>query len=284
MKKVWVLFIVLAIGLSGFSCNTGIFGGSKSQPMFDDFSESSMDLKVAAAPGEGDYGAKEVRSSTQSTIERKIVYTASVTIEIESAVDSIPKVKAIAESAKGFVSDSSISEYDNNRKNAKLTIKIPADNFDKVLKDLETLGKVKSQSMYTDDITEKYVDNEARLKNAQRLEANLINLLEKKSKELKDMLAVETELGRVREQIERFEGLKRYYDSKTSMATITVYLNEPYKYSSSIFDPLGRAFDVAGELFMTAIASIVVALSFAIPWLIVLGIVTYIIIRIVRFL
>lgn len=231
--------------------------------------ESGMDI----APG----GAEEI-----TAIERRVIYTANISVEVKKAEDSIEKIKKIAKEAKGIIADTSVTEVGEGRTNATVVLKVPADKFEAVLKQLGGLGQVKSQDSHGADITEEYYDLQARLKNAKRMEDRLVDLLENKSKSLKDMLDVEKELGRVRENIERLEGKKRYYDSRVAMSTITVNLFEPYKYTKSILDPVKKAFDKAGELFMKSVGAVLLFLAVAIPWFIVIGLIIYFIIFLIK--
>src|SRR5205823_10851551 len=72
------------------------------------------------------------------------------------------------------------------------------------------IGKLESVNVSAEDVGEEYVDVAARMANARRLESRLIDLLAARTGKLKDVLDVEQELARVREEIERYEGRLRY--------------------------------------------------------------------------
>jgi hypothetical protein len=63
--------------------------------------------------------------------------------------------------------------------------------------------------------------------NARRLEARLIDLLARRTGKLADVLQVEHEVARVREEIERYEGRLRYLRSRAAVSTLTITVHEP---------------------------------------------------------
>ena len=208
-------------------------------------------------------------------LERQIIYTADIRIEVEDFAKAADRVRSVVESAGGFVANSQVSRDNSERESGTLSIRVPKARFNDVLNDLKALGKVKDEGLHGQDVTEEYTDLEARLGNAKRLETRLLELLDRESKSLKDMLEVERELARVREELGRFEGRKRFLDDRLSLATITVTLFEPYAYTSNIFDPLSDAFDRAGTLLIGSLAVLITVTLAVLPWLLVFGLVGY---------
>jgi hypothetical protein len=91
---------------------------------------------------------------------------------------------------------------------------------------LRGLGELKNQALTTEDVTKTYFDTESRMKNARLMEQRLIEILKTKSKDVADLLEVEKELGRVREEIETMQGELKFMDSQVSFATVTIQLSE----------------------------------------------------------
>jgi hypothetical protein len=104
---------------------------------------------------------------------------------------------------------------------------MPADRFDDAVDGLRPLGKVEAVNVSAEDVGEEYVDVEARMTNARRLEARLIDLLARRTGKLADVLQVEHEVARVREEIERYEGRLRYLRSRAAVSTLTLTVHEP---------------------------------------------------------
>jgi len=100
------------------------------------------------------------------------------------------------------------------------------ENLDRFLQKLRGLGELKNQTLGTEDVTKAYLDTDARLKNAHVMEQRLIDMLKTKTGKVSDLLQVEKELGRVREDIEKMQGELKYWDSQVQFATVTIWLAE----------------------------------------------------------
>jgi hypothetical protein len=138
----------------------------------------------------------------------------------------------MAERAGGFVEQKS----DHGDESASLTLRIPAKAFKTTLSDLETLGSVTYRSIEGEDVTEQYIDVEARLKNKVVLRDRLKQLLEKAT-EVKDILAIETELNRVQADIDSMEGRIKSLKGQVEYATVRLSLER-----KQILGPLGYLF------------------------------------------
>lgn len=123
-----------------------------------------------------------------------------------------------------FVETSSISgEGENTR--AELTLRVTADRLSSVLNELRGYGTVTSEQAGGQDITDQVVDIEARLRNEQRIEQELLALLtSKRDASLDDILRVQQELARVRGQIERMQAQRDSLGRLASLATVLVII------------------------------------------------------------
>ena len=111
------------------------------------------------------------------------------------------------------------------------------------------------------------MDVQARVANARRLEARLIDLLANRTGKLSDALSVERELARVREEIERYEGRMRYLRTRSAISTMTVTVHEPAPVLGSKpgDNPIAQAFRDAWRGFIALIAGIIASLGVLIP-------------------
>jgi hypothetical protein len=111
------------------------------------------------------------------------------------------------------------------------------------------------------------VDVQARIANARRLEQRLVELLANRTGKLADVLTVERELARVREQIERYEGRLRYLRSRASVSTLTVAVHEPFPVVASHPGerPIRDAFVQAWRNLVGVTAAVIASLGVVIP-------------------
>ena len=155
-----------------------------------------------------------------------VIRNGSVGILVDSIEPAIERVRAIAARYGGYVGGVGISAGEHEVRSATLELKIPSAKFDSAMTGMPALGKVEHSSVSAEDVGEEFVDISARVANAKRLEERLITLLATRTGKLEDVLRVERELARVREEIERHEGRIRYLTTRVAMSTISANVHE----------------------------------------------------------
>jgi hypothetical protein len=165
-------------------------------------------------------------STSGPTANRKLVRNATAELEVLSFDESVQRITAFAAEEKGYVSTTSSEKQANGKLRGQIVVKVLPDNLDRFLGKLRGIGELKNQALTTEDVTKAYFDTESRLKNARLMEQRLIEILKTKSKDVADLLEVEKELGRVREEIETMQGELKFMDSQVAFATVTITLAE----------------------------------------------------------
>jgi hypothetical protein len=168
---------------------------------------------------------------------RMLIWTAELTLEVKNETEAAGKATELVRTAGGYIEEESKTSFGT----VSLRIRVPADAFERMIADLEKLGKVDYRSVKGRDVTEEYIDVEARLKNKMALRDSLKVLLEKAA-EVKDVLAVETELNRVQGDIDSMEGRMKSLKEQADLATIELKLNAPMAEKKPIYGPLGYLF------------------------------------------
>jgi len=157
---------------------------------------------------------------------RKLIRNATVELEIVSFDDAVQKITAFANEDRGYVATTNSQKQANGKLRGQVIVKVLPENLDRLLQKLRGVGELKNQTLGTEDVTKAYFDTDARLKNAHVMEQRLIDMLNTKTGKVSDLLQVEKELGRVREEIEKMQGDLKYWDSQVQFATITISLAE----------------------------------------------------------
>ena len=155
-----------------------------------------------------------------------VIRSGTASIQVDSLDRAIALVRALAQRVGGFVAGSVTQAGQGQLHSASLELRMPAERFDDAVDGLRSFGKVESVNISAQDVGEEYVDVNARMVNARRLEARLIELLAHRTGKLGDVLDVEHELARVREEIERYEGRLRYLRSRAAVSTLTLNVHE----------------------------------------------------------
>ena len=159
------------------------------------------------------------------TADRQVISSASVAVEVEDVQAATAEVRLIAEGSGGFVEQLS-SSGGPERQRATMTVRVPQDQFFSALERIELLGSVQSQNLGSEDVSEQFIDLEARLKSSLREEQSLLSLLER-TDTVSEVLTIERELSRVRSDIERFQGRLNFLERRVDLATISVSLFPP---------------------------------------------------------
>src|SRR5687768_12393966 len=191
----------------------------------------SQDAAAAAPPVEAPAPAVNPTAAAQGTAAQiapsMLIRMGSASIEVEKLDPAIIKVRQLATQLGGYVANSSISGGRDQIRSATLELKIPAARYDQAIGGLGSIGRVESVNTNVEDVGEEYVDVTARVTNAKRIEERLVSLLSTRTGRLQDVLAVERELARVREEIERYEGRLRYLRTRAAVSTLSVTVHEP---------------------------------------------------------
>jgi hypothetical protein len=196
-----------------------------------EFAEERAAAKMAPASPENvvradEAGAKSAETPTPEVANRKLIRNATVELEIVSFDDAVQKITASANEERGYVATTNSEKQANGKLRGQVIVKVLPENLDRFLQKVRGLGELKNQTLGTEDVTKGYLDTDARLKNAHVMEQRLIDMLKTKTGKVSDLLQVEKELGRVREEIEKMQGQLKYWDSQVQFATVTISLAE----------------------------------------------------------
>ena len=159
-------------------------------------------------------------------VNRKLIRNATVELEIVSFDDAVQKITESANEGRGYVATTNSEKQANGKLRGQVIVKVLPENLDRFLQKVRGLGELKNQTLGTEDVTKAYFDTDARLKNAHVMEQRLIDMLKTKTGKVSDLLQVEKELGRVREEIEKMQGQLKYWDSQMQFATVAISLAE----------------------------------------------------------
>ena len=207
------------------------------------------------------------RSPTFDPALRLIVRTGQASIEVDSLESSMTELRRIVQRVGGFVADASVQSGRTQLRSATLELKVPAARFDELTEGLQPLGRVQFVNVGAEDVSEEFVDLTARAANGRRLEDRLVELLRTRTGKLQDVLSVERELARVREEIERMEGRLRFLKTSAQLSTLSVNLYEPPPLVASHpgRSVIGEAFKTAWRNFVGLTASVIASLGFVGP-------------------
>lgn len=284
--------LILAASLLSFSA-CGRSGANRSAGLARSESQSSNDPKVYYQQGV----SKEIPATTRASlsersandavasqpisleqadaantasqaVDRKIIRNANLTLEVASPSEVQPKIVSIAESHQGFVVTSEATQRAADDKTkpeitVNLIVRVPASQFNQVMEGIRAVGTRRLQEKVTgQDVTEEFMDLDARIKNQKALELQFIEIMKRAGK-VDDALSVQRELADVRTEIEKLEGRRRFLENQASLSTINVTLQPPTQIVNatgfwySVRTAFSDGVDVAAEIILFMIRAII---------------------------
>lgn len=221
----------------------------------------------------------------QPAVERKIIRNAEMTLEADSPDETQAKINQIAESKGGFVIES--QKQTNDTKATKtdivtMTVRVPSAKFDETLEEIrKSSNRVIVETVKGQDVTEEFIDVEARLKTQKALEAQFLEIM-KQAKTVNETLEVQSKIAEVRGEIEKVEGRKRFLENQSAFSTLRIRIQTPAAFSASssgFFYQVGQAFSKGFNAALSFILILITALIALLPFFIFIVLPIYLLIR-----
>lgn len=218
--------------------------------------------------------------------QRLVIKTAHLELEIEHYDPWMSQVQELVKGYKGYIVSSAVHQISQNARRGELTIRVPEADFERLLAALKgSAREVEGEQLGGQDVTEEFFDLEARLENQRRTERRFQEILQA-AKNVEEILAVERELSRVREEIDRLEGRRRYLQDRVALAMVSVEWHEPYPLGNSqgkgVWDRIANGFERGLEELATVLEEMVAFAIAVLPVAVLLGGGVWGVIRLIR--
>ncbi|WP_161554553.1 DUF4349 domain-containing protein [Sinomicrobium soli] len=210
MKHQLFKFVAIALSLSFTGCTD--HAGSTGSGM--------TESEVSLAPASSSSGENKVEIA-----ERKLIKEGN----IEFRTDDLGATREIIYQAADKYNTYIASDQEFNNPGSKrntLTVRVPADNFDAFLEEItRDVDQLDHKQINVRDVTEEFLDIQARLKTKKELEIRYLELL-KQAKNVTEILEIEKQAGILRSEIESVEGRLEYLKNRVSFSTLTISFYE----------------------------------------------------------
>lgn len=245
-----------------------------------EFNESILEDK--AAPSQA------VESSRSG---RMVIRAGNISVNVENVDKAATDIRQLTESSGGYVENSQIDNVtvpqvqgadgstakEVTEKYANMTVRVPEAKFEDTFNNIKGMGKLVSENMNGSDITSEYRDTEARVDNLKIQEQSLKQLMTK-AKNVDEILRIESELNRVRTDIDINSGNLKRWDNLVQLSTINIYMRElkPEELKSvdvtGMWEKAYQGFVKAINNVVAGLEKVIIVLIAAIPYLIVVGV------------
>jgi hypothetical protein len=211
MRKAFLLILTVAVVIAGCS-------GERFHPAESWAAGEAAEVKMARAPAE-DLG--------QGIRTRKLIQTVSLVLRVDDSSGAAKQVEALTHEAGGYLASTN-AYLSAGLRHVELTLRVPVENLEEVLQQLEEIAvEVERETRRSEDVTDQYVDLEARLRTLAGTETELQALLaESRSRghDVEDIMAIYERLTQIRTRIEQLRGKLNSLDNLTTYATVNVEL------------------------------------------------------------
>jgi multidrug efflux pump subunit AcrB len=153
--------------------------------------------------------------------EQKLIKESYLNFETQDLDKTYSIVIRFVKQNGGFIQDDN-SNKSYNRISRQLVVRLPSVEFQKTIDSISNyVSFFDTKRISSRDVTEEFIDIEARLNAKQTLEKRYLELLSK-AKNVKEILDIERELSKIREEIEAKQGRLKYLNNKVSLSTINI--------------------------------------------------------------
>jgi hypothetical protein len=199
-------------------------------------------------------------------------------VEVGDITKGINDVVALSDRHGGQIYERTINIADDRSSSASFVIKLPPDQVEAAIADLNSIGIRRTASQGTEDVTSQVVDIDARLVTAQASLDRVRKLLESAT-DLGQVLSLESQLTERETLVEQYTAMKRALSDRVSLATLRVQLSltpEPLKETVTKKDStkptIGKAFQTGWNGFLKALAAILIFIGYTAPYLVIAAI------------
>jgi Domain of unknown function (DUF4349) len=230
MRKVLLVLVLLvaALALTAAACSSGDddAGDAGGQAVMEE--EAAADAGAAESGG-GEEAVAVAQESAVPSVGPRVIQTASLTLsvprnEFEEVVD---RARRLAISSGGFVVESSASQSGGEGRlvSGSLVVRIPERSYARVMEQLSGLGRVEGREETGQDVSQEFVDLEARERHLEAVESQLLNLLDE-TNTVAEALTVQSQLNQVQLDLEQARGRLQYLEDQVAFATISLDVRE----------------------------------------------------------
>jgi hypothetical protein len=277
--------ILLAAGLVLTGCSGGADSSDSGAGTADDKAAAQSDAGAApegAADSGSGSGAKATAPPKIST--NHIIRTASLTVQVKDVSKSLAEARTTIENAGGYVGNETTSRDEEGHEQTHVVLRVPVDEYEEVLADLEGSGKLLERTAKAQDVTDQVVDVQSRI-TSQRASVTRIRELMDQATRLSDVVTLEGELSTRQADLESLLARQASLKDRAGLATITLNLSEtPVKVAPKEDEDPGVLDALTGgwDALVTMLRWIVVAIAAVLPFAAVIVLVLLVWLRLIR--
>ncbi|MBQ9492677.1 MAG: DUF4349 domain-containing protein [Oscillibacter sp.] len=289
--------LVAAVLLLLTACGGGGGGSSRDYNMATEAPMMEMDSEEGYYGGDS-YNSSKAAAAPQSipapspsaeaeARPQKLIRTAELSMETTTFEETAAALADLTDRLGGYFADSTSGERGGSGRWANYTIRIPVNNFQTFLDQASQLCHETRHHISQQDISERYYDTAGRLK-TQNIKLQRLQALLEKAANMEDIITIQSAISETEQAIDDLSGTLRHYDNQVDYSTITLSLEEVYRFSNVPETPksypslLGSAFADGLRDFAEWLEDITVSLAYSWPWLALIALIAFAVVKLNR--
>jgi len=187
--------------------------------------------QAASAPQSQMKGRLAVPQAQATESGPMIVRRASLAVLTKEFDAARAALENLVKAHQGYFGELNVATPASAGRSLTATVRVPAAQLDAVLVELRKLGRVEQENQSADDVTREFADLTARLANARETEKRLVEILRERTGKVSDVLQVEQQISRTRQQIEQMDAERKTMENQVRYASVDLRITEEYKQS-----------------------------------------------------
>lgn len=199
---------------------------------------------------------KEDLQEEEAVQVRKIIKEGEIEFSTKDIAQTSAHISAVLQKVGGYISNENSNQF-TGRVEHRMVLKVPADKFDWVIQQIsEEAGRLERKAIELLDVSEEYIDVQARLKTKKELAARFSELLKKATK-VDEMIQIEREMSTLQSEIESIQGRMNYLEDRVALSTLTVIFYAEKTPGSGFFTRLGESLTNGWDAFLLVVIGLV---------------------------
>lgn len=200
-----------------------------------------------------------------------VAHSASIVLVVSKIDEAESQLNDLLSQLDGTISHAEVTEPQGQPRTASWVVRVPSESLHDFLQKVANFGTPENRIVNSQDVGDEYVDLQARIATKRELEKRILKLLEEQTGDLPEVLKVEEQLARIREEIERMEGRIQHLDSVTAMSTVKVSAREEQNYvppqAPTFSGEIDQTWQDSLELLEDLGKALVICVIAIVPWL-----------------
>jgi hypothetical protein len=283
MKRLIAFVSLIALSLTACGAPAGAPASAPAQPKraaavtAAPAAEALDNYAGAPAPAAGPAGNSGANAPLPQP-DRKIIKNATISLEVQDVSGALNQVTLFSSQYGGYVV-SARSWYVQDYPHAAYNFAVPVERFEEVLERVRSLGKVLDEQTSGQDVTDQYVDLEARIRNQEATAERIRSFLDQ-TRTVDEALKVNQQLAQVEEQLEQLKGQRNALGQRAAFSTLNVEFSPAIPNAgaklSSVWSPLGtlaQATDALAAILRVLVDIIIWVVVLSLPFILIGGVI-----------